>query len=77
MKPYHENNGAAIYVGSAATVNRQSFVLMLTLQLNILTGTFSYWPVAPVNTFKIHCGLCTVKGKMLTSLSGPITITFY
>ena len=39
MKPYHENNGAAIYVGSAAT-RAQSFVLMFTLELNILTGTF-------------------------------------
>ena len=33
MKPCHENNGSVIYVG-------RSFVLMFTLQLNILTGTF-------------------------------------
>ena len=33
MKPYHEKNGAAIYVGRAATVHNP-------LRLNILTGTF-------------------------------------
>ena len=31
MKPCHENNGAVIYVGSAAT-RAQSFVLMFTFQ---------------------------------------------
>ena len=33
----------------------------LSLQLNILTGTFL--SVSWSNTFKIYCGLCTVKAK--------------
>ena len=33
--------GAALFVGRATTEQNYSFVLMFTLQLNILTGTFS------------------------------------
>ena len=41
MKPCHENiiNGATIYDGRSVTV-QNPLVLMFTLQLNILTGTF-------------------------------------
>ena len=59
MKPCHDNNGAAIYAERAAIVH--FFVLMFTLQLNILTGTLLL--VSCLNTFKIYCDLCTVKAK--------------
>ena len=39
MKPCHDNNGAAIYVGIGLD-RAQSFVLTFILQLNILTRTF-------------------------------------
>ena len=39
MKPCHENNGAAINLCWKSRDRAQSFVLMFTLQLNILAGT--------------------------------------
>ena len=39
MKLCHENNGAAVYVGRAATVHNRLFQ-MFTTQLNILARTF-------------------------------------
>ena len=39
----------------------QSFVLMFTLQFNIVTGMFLL--VSCSNTFKIYYGLYTVKAK--------------
>ena len=35
MKPCHENNGPAIYVGLLGRERAQSFVLMFTRQWNI------------------------------------------
>ena len=52
MKPWHENDGATIYVGRATTVHNPLFTLQ----------NRSYWSVAPTH-FKIHCCLCMVKAK--------------
>ena len=51
MKPCHENNGAAIYVGRAAILHNPGFVLTFTPQLNILAKTFRL--VSCSNTFQI------------------------
>ena len=80
MKPCHKNNDAAIW-GWKGRDRAQSFVLMFTLQLNILTGRILL--ISCSNTFKTYCCLCTVKAKNANkniqerSLSGFITIAFY
>ena len=71
MKPCHENNDAAIYAGRAATA-RNGFILMFTVQLNTLTGTWEL--VSCSNTFKIYCGLCTFKA---TNANKNITKKFF
>ena len=48
MKSCHDNNGAAIYVGRAATVHNPLF--LFTLQLNIFTETFLL--ISCPNTFQ-------------------------
>ena len=40
MKPFLENNGAAIYVGRATTAREQTSVLVFTPQLNVSIGQF-------------------------------------
>ena len=50
-----------IYVERKGRDRAQSFALIFTLQLNILTGTFLLFSCS--NTFKNYCGLCTVKAK--------------
>ena len=79
MKPCHENNGAAIYVGRTATVHNPLFEC--SHYSRISEQELFYWSVAPAN-FKIYCGLCTFKAKNANkniqqrSLSGFITIDF-
>ena len=51
MKPCHENNGPAVYVGLGPRDPAQFFVLTFTPQLNILTKTFRL--VSCSNTFQI------------------------
>ena len=60
MKPCHKSDDAVVYVRRAATVHNP--FLMVTLQLNISTGTFLLVINAPAH-FKIYCALCTVKAK--------------
>ena len=60
MKPYHENNGAAIYVGRAATLHNPLFVTF-TPQLNILTKTFRL--VRCSNTFQILLSFVQGQGQ--------------
>ena len=59
MKPFQENNGAAIHVGRAATVHNPLFYVHATAEC--LAGTFLL--VNCSNSFKLYCGLCTVKAK--------------
>ena len=62
MKPCHENNGAEVYVGWAATVHNPliCFNVHTTVESR-LTRTFLL--VSCSITFKIYPGLCTVESS--------------
>ena len=57
MKPYHENNGAAVYVGRAATLQILCFNIHATGEYINFD-----WSVTPTLS-KLHCCLCRVKAK--------------